>query len=73
LKQNQFVIIIRLKNLDFYDQYRDSKQTNKAFIEFITRAFNSTIQNLLIELFNKNNDEIKRIYKKARSEIKIKN
>jgi hypothetical protein len=64
LKQDQSVIIIRFKDLDSYDQYRDSKQADKAFMKFITRIFNLTIQNLLVELLNENNGEIKRAYEK---------
>jgi hypothetical protein len=36
-----------------------------------TRALNSTIQNLLIELLNENNGEIKRIYEKQNRKLKF--
>jgi hypothetical protein len=44
------------------------------FMKFTTRILNSTTQNLLIELFNENNGEIKRAYeeqdRKSKLEIK---
>jgi hypothetical protein len=43
-------------------------------MEFAMRAFNPTIQNLLVELLNKNNGEINRTYeeqdRKSKLEIK---
>jgi hypothetical protein len=41
------------------------------FIKFATRILNPTIQNLFIELLNKNNNEIKRIYKKQDRKLKL--
>jgi hypothetical protein len=40
-------------------------------MEFIIRILNSAIQNLLIELLNKNNSEIKRAYKEQDQKSKL--
>jgi hypothetical protein len=40
-------------------------------MKLITRVLNSTIQNLLIELFNKYNSEIKQTYKKQNRKLKL--
>lgn len=50
--------MIRLKTKNSNDQYRDSKQSDKMFMELVTRSCNDDIQDVLVKLLNDKNTEV---------------
>ena len=73
MSQRESVIMIRLLIKNNHDQYRNSKQINKILIDFVTKAFSSNFQFLLLDLLNKTNVQIQKTHDEfMTSKIKIK-
>lgn len=51
--------VIRLLTKNSHDQYRDSKQTDKAVLNLATKSFSTDVQNLLVQLLNDANVDVK--------------
>jgi hypothetical protein len=57
--QQNSIFILRFIIANSHDIYREFKQLNKFVLDLTTRFFSKNVQNLLIKLLNKNNDEIR--------------
>ncbi|KAL8834745.1 MAG: hypothetical protein Q9170_003622 [Blastenia crenularia] len=59
------VLVIRIRVLNSNDEFRESKQTDKAIMDMSTRAADPEVQKLLIALLNENNWEVKEAHESA--------
>lgn len=53
------VLVIRCRTLNSHDRTRDSRQMDKALMDMATRSWSPTIQQLLVDLLNEGNDEVR--------------
>ena len=59
------VLVIRCRTLNSHDQTRDSRQMDKALMDMSTRSWSPTIQQLLADLLNEGNDEVRAAHDSA--------
>ena len=69
VSQKQPVLIIRTIVLNSHDQYRDSKQTDKAVIDLATRSFSTEVKNLLVDLLQESNEEVRMAHESHRGQV----
>ena len=60
------MLAVRIVTKDSHDQYRDSKQTDKAVVDLATRSFSSEVQNLVVDLLNESNKYVKEAHESQR-------
>ena len=60
------MLVVRVVTKNSHDQYRDSKQTDKAVVDLATRSFSSEVQNLLVDLLNESNKYVKEAHESQR-------
>ena len=66
VSQTEPVLVVRVVTKNSHDQYRDSKQTDKAVVDLASRSFSSEVQNLLVDLLNKSNKYVKEAHESQR-------
>ena len=66
VSQTELVLVVRVMTKNSHDQYRDSKQTDKAVVDLATRSFSSEVQNLLVDLLNESNKYVKEAHESQR-------
>ena len=60
--------MIRLITQNSHDQYRDSKQVDKAVFDVATRSFSIEIQELIVKLLNEANPQIQEAHASIRGQ-----
>lgn len=65
ISQTEVVFVIRCKVLNSHDQLRDVRQQDKAIMDMATRSYTEPIKNLLVDLLNEANVEVREAYESA--------
>ena len=59
VSQREEVLVIRCKTLNSHDQTRDARQMDKAIMDMATRSWSDAIKQLLVDLLNEANNEVR--------------